>query len=111
MRTARSSSSLLRRVSASVHAGIHPLGLDLDPITPPPVVGLETTPSQTPQPPPLGCGPGDPRPDPSTSPPGVGLETPHGQTPQPPPPKCEPGDPPGQTPQPPLGVGVENPPS
>ena len=58
--------------AASVHAGIHPLGMGLET---PPGVGLET--------PFPGCGPGDPL--------GVGLETLTGQTPQPPP-GCGPGD-------------------
>ena len=62
IRTARSSSRLLGRgVSASVHAGIHPLGLGLDTplvlgLKPPPGVGLDMhlgvgldPPSQTPQ--------------------------------------------------------------
>ena len=85
MHTARSSSD--GGGSASVHAGIHPLGVGL---APPPGVGLETLkvwawrppqvwacrppgcgPEDTPR-----CGPGDPPwPDPSTSPLGVGLET------------------------------------
>ena len=48
--------------SASVHAGIDPLG-----------VGLETPPSQIPFNFPLGCGPGDPPwPDPLQLPPGCG---------------------------------------
>ena len=57
MRTARSSSRLLGREgwwSASVHAGIHPPGLDLDPLG----VGLETPPAR-PLNLPSGCWPGD----------------------------------------------------
>ena len=90
-------------VSASVHAGIHPLGLGTPRPGHPPRYGSRDLPT--------GCGPGDaparpvnlplgvgleipPWPDPSTPPPlGVGLETPPGQTPQPTP----------------LGVGLETP--
>ena len=76
-------------VSASVHAGIHPLAR---PPNLPLGVGLQTPPP--------------PRPDPSTSSLGVGLETMARLLNFPP--GCGPGDPPTQTPQPaPLGVGLE----
>ena len=78
-------------VYASVHAGIHPLGVGLgDPLG----VGLETPLQARPLNFPPRCKPGDPPP---------------GQTPQLPP-GCGTGDPPqGQTPQPPppQGVGLE----
>ena len=50
MRTARSNSRLVGGGSASVHAGIHP-----------PVLGLDPS-GQTPNLPPPGCGPEDPPP-------------------------------------------------
>ena len=76
MRTARSSSH--QEGSASVHTGIHPLGVGLET---PLAIGLETPQVWAWRPPgygsgdPHGCGPGDP--------PSVGLETPlPGQIPQ-----------------------------
>ena len=90
MRTARSSSRLRGGVCLSACWDTPSLGLGLDIH---PGSGLWDTPSQTPQPPPPRCGPGNP---PS-------------QTPQPPPPSVWAWTPPSQTPQlpPPPGVGLE----
>ena len=95
--------------SASVLAGIHPLGVGLE--TPTPRCGLGDLPPRCGPGDPPGCGPGDPPRcgpgDPPEcgpgNPPGVGLQTPpqvwvwrtpRDQTPQPPP-GCGPRDPPG----------------